>query len=215
MSKELISAEQLQKIFPNAKGEKCKLYADAFNKVLPQYAIDTPKRIAVFLGQIGVESGELKYDRELPSTYNKVDPKDKGECTGSRYCNRKASLGNYVCVANNNSNKHTADCDGPKYIGRGILQITGRANYARYGPKVGADLIKNPELACDPYIATKIACEYFRDRNINSQSDAWSAVSLAKCTELVNGTAKLHHAERVKYAERARKILENTENVNA
>ena len=61
----LITPEQLKKIFKSAKEDKINLYCEAFNKVFPQYDINTPQRIAAFLGQIAVESGEL--DTQLES----------------------------------------------------------------------------------------------------------------------------------------------------
>ena len=66
----IITEQQLKKIYPNIKADKLKVYTDAFNKVFPAYGIDTPRRIAAFLGQVGVESGELRYDKELGSKYN-------------------------------------------------------------------------------------------------------------------------------------------------
>ena len=186
-----LTQNKLKAIFPNIKPDKCVLYTDAFNEILPQYAIDTVRRIAAFLGQIAVESGELKYDKELPSKYNKKDPKDLKEPTGTLYEGRK-NLGN------------NQPGDGPKFIGRGILQLTGRANYERMSKILNIDLVNNPELACDPKISTKIACEYFKQNGLLDLADKWN---LDKITERVNGRAKLHHDLRVKYSETALKVL--------
>ena len=192
-----ITEKQLGDIFPNAAADKVKVYTAAFNAVLPRYNFINWKRWAAFLGQIGVESGELKYDEELRSKYNTKDPSDKTQPTGNAYEGRKASLGNYV------------PGDGSKYIGRGILQITGRANYARYGTKLNLPLVDKPELAKDPVIATQIACEYFKDKGIHSHADAWN---LDKCTELVNGRAKLHLEQRKLYSIRALQVLNGDAN---
>ena len=196
----LITEEQLKKIFPNAKADKVKTYASAFNSELGKYGFQiNKKRLAAFLGQIGVESGELRYDKELRSKWNTLDPKDNSQPTGNAYDGRKATLGNYVVG------------DGPKFIGRGIIQITGRYNYNRYGTKLNLPLLDKPELAEDPVVATRIAAEYWNDRNLHSQADAWN---LTKITQSVNGAAKLHHDQRVAYSERALKVLnEGVENV--
>lgn len=191
MSTVVITLENLKKILKNTKQDKLSLYCDAFNKILPQYQIDTPKRIAAFIGQIAVESGELNFDKELPSKWNKKNVQDVKEPIGTLYEGRK-NLGN------------TQPGDGPKFIGRGILQITGRANYATYGKKIGYDLISNPELACNPEIATRIALEYFSDRGLLELADKWDLVEI---TRRVNGNAKLHLKERTEYSERALKVL--------
>lgn len=187
----LITEEQLKKIYPNCKPEKIKFYTEAFNKVWPEFSINTPRRIAAFLGQVAVESGELKYDKELPSKWNKKNPKDANEPIGTLYEGRK-NLGN------------TKPGDGPKFIGRGVLQLTGRANYESYGKKLGIDLVSNPELAATPEVSVKIACQYFKDRSLLTFADAWN---LDEVTKRVNGTAKLHHDQRVAYSERALKVL--------
>ena len=186
-----LSQSKLKKIFTNIKSDKCEKYVNAFNEVFPKYNMNTAKRIAAFLGQIAVESGELKYDKELASKYNKKDVKDLNEPIGTLYEGRK-NLGN------------NQPGDGPKFIGRGILQLTGRANYENMSKKLSVDLTSNPESACDPLISTMIACEYFKERGLLELADDWN---LALITERVNGRMKLHHDSRVKYSERALKVL--------
>jgi putative chitinase len=187
----LITEEKLKQIYPNCKPDKLKLYTEAFNKVWPQFGVDNNKRISAFLGQVGVESGELKYDKELPSKWNKKNPQDPNEPCGTLYEGRK-NLGN------------TQPGDGPKFIGRGVLQLTGRANYTDYSKKLGLDLLANPELAATPEVSVKIACQYFKDRGLLALADAWN---LDEITKRVNGTAKLHHEQRVAYSEKALKVL--------
>jgi putative chitinase len=186
-----LTEENLKSIFNNIKSDKCSLYTKAFNEVLPLYTMDSPKRIAAFLGQIAVESGELKYDKELPSKYNKKNLSDKSEPVGTLYEGRK-NLGNI----------HPGD--GPKFIGRGILQLTGRSNYETMSKKLGLDLVANPELACDPIVSVKIACEFFKKNGLIELSDKWD---LEKITERVNGKKKLHLDLRVQYSEKALKVL--------
>ena len=59
---------------------------------------------------------------------------------------------------------NTHEGDGYKYRGRGFNQLTGLSNYARYGQKIGVDLVANPDLANDPAVAAKIAVAYIQDR---------------------------------------------------
>ena len=188
----ILTEEKLKAIFPKARADKIKAYGPVFGKACEAMGFNTPKRIAALLGQIGVESGELRFDKELPSVYNKKDPKDKNEPVGTLYEGRKL-LGN------------TQPGDGPKFIGRGVLQLTGRENYTLYGKKLGLDLVGNPELACSPEVSVKIACQYFLDRKLHEAADKWD---LDTITLKVNGKAKLHHDQRVAYSEKALKILE-------
>jgi len=187
----LITEEQLKKIYPNASAQNISLYTKAFNDVWPAYNINTARRMAAFLGQIAVESGQLKYNKELPSKWNKKNPADPNEPVGTLYDGRK-NLGN------------TQPGDGPRFLGRGILQLTGRANYTEMGRKLSIPLVSNPELACDPLVSTRIACQYFSDRDLLKHADVWN---LDEITLRVNGKAKLHHKERVDFSEAALKVL--------
>ncbi len=62
--------------------------------------------------------------------------------------------------------------DGPRFLGRGYIQLTGRANYAAYGPRVGVDLIAHPELAADPSVAGRTLALYFRDHGFSALAAA-------------------------------------------
>ena len=71
--------------------------------------------------------------------------------------------------------------DGPRYHGRGYIQLTGRANYATYGTKLGIPLEQNPELALEPDVAAKVLAEYMKDRRIPALAAAgdWQGVRKA------------------------------------
>lgn len=95
------------------------------------------KELASFMGQMAHESGNFKYATEIDD--------------GKKYEGRK-NLGN------------TQPGDGPKYKGRGYIQLTGRWNYNHYGQRLGVDLVNNPHLAARPDIAAKIAVMFWMDR---------------------------------------------------
>jgi predicted chitinase len=59
---------------------------------------------------------------------------------------------------------NTRPGDGARFVGRGYLMITGRANYQIYGTKIGVDLVNNPERVEDPSISAKVLVEYFLNR---------------------------------------------------
>jgi putative chitinase len=89
------------------------------------------------------------------------------QASGSDYENQ-TSLGN------------TQPGDGPRYKGRGLFQLTGRANYKSYGDKLGLDLINHPELAVDPVNSLRIACEFWNRNSLNKYADADDVLAISK-----------------------------------
>lgn len=144
-----------------AKGEQQERIIAAvepqFQAVLAQYEINTPQRVAYFAGQICHESDQFCTTEEYAS--------------GRAYEGRR-DLGN------------TQPGDGVRFKGRGLIMITGRANYASYGGPLGLDLIAHPELAADPVNSLRIAAEYWHKRNCNAAADD---DDLEGVTRLVNG----------------------------
>ncbi len=74
--------------------------------------------------------------------------------------------------------------DGWRYRGRGLIQITGRANYEASGAALGLDLILNPERLEEPYYAALSAAEWWRRHGCNSLADTGD---MAAVTRRVNG----------------------------
>lgn len=79
---------------------------------------------------------------------------------------------------------NTQPGDGVRFAGKGLIQITGRANYALYGQKLGLDLIGTPDLALDLEVSAKILAHYFKDRKVIDAclNQQWNRVRM-----LVNG----------------------------
>ena len=138
-----VTREQILEIMPNAKAK-----VDAFLPYINGYAeafqIDTPKRMAHFLAQIAHESGELRYTKEIAS--------------GKAYEGRK-DLGN------------THKGDGVRYKGRGLIQITGRANYSKYAGYCGYDVVEKPGLLEQPLGATRSSMWIFDTFGCNELAD--------------------------------------------
>lgn len=119
-------------------------YVGFLNKYCSRYEIDTPIRLAAFLAQIGHESGRFCYTEEIAS--------------GAAYEGRK-DLGN-VCAG-----------DGVRYKGRGLIQLTGRSNYAALSKDLGVDFVGNPALLAEPEYAVWSACWFWHKRKLNDLAD--------------------------------------------
>ena len=147
-----ITAEQIKKIMPSARARAQK-YVTVINKWSCHFDIDTPLRMAHWLAQVAHESGELLFTKELAS--------------GKAYEGRK-DLGN------------TQKGDGVKYKGRGLIQITGRANYAAYAKYCGYDVVAKPELLEQPVGAVKSAMWYWQTRGLNALADKDNVLTITK-----------------------------------
>ena len=118
--------------------------------------------IAAVMGNINDESGFIPRTENLnyttvanlrkvwPKKFEKLSDKD----IAAKYVRNPQNLANYVY----------ADIGGWAFIGRGLIQITGKANYATYGKLAGVDIITNCEKANDLDVAMKLALAYVKDR---------------------------------------------------
>jgi len=131
---------------PLARAQK---WADALTAAMAGGQINTRLRIAAFLAQIGHESGSLVYSKELggPSYFAKYDG--------------RKDLGN------------TEPGDGARFAGRGLIQVTGRANYLKASQALFGDdrLLRKPDLLEVPDWAAKSAVWYWTTRNLNALAD--------------------------------------------
>ena len=138
-----IRLEQLLMAMPNA-GKRAEKFLPYLNKYAQEFEINTPLRWAHYLAQIAHESGELRYTKEIAS--------------GKAYEGRK-DLGN------------THKGDGVKYKGRGLIQITGRANYSKYAGYCGYDVVEKPGLLEQPLGATRSSMWIFDTFGCNELAD--------------------------------------------
>ena len=174
-----ITRQQLLQILPNA-GQVAGVFVPLLNTAMVRYQIIDPKRVAAFIAQIGHESGQLKYVKEIwgPTSAQ------------ARYEGRK-DLGNIVAG------------DGPKYRGRGLIQITGRANYIMCGEALALDLINHPELLEKPQHACMSAAWFWLTRGLNTLADAGQ---FDRITRRINGGQNGAADRQALYA-RALKVL--------
>ncbi len=148
-----LTQQQLINIMPNARAQ-AGVFISALNTAMSRHRIDTPKRMAAFLAQVGHESGQLRYVRELG-----------GEQYLSKY--------DTGTLAVRLGNSPQADGDGQKYRGRGLIQITGHDNYLRCSQGLFGDarLLALPELLEQPQWATESAAWFWEQNGLNELAD--------------------------------------------
>lgn len=140
-----VTLAQLQKLMPYSAG-RSSAFIDSINQTLQEFEIDTPKRQSAFLAQVALESGELRYTLELAD--------------GKAYEGR-ADLGN------------TQPGDGPRFKGRGLLQVTGRGMYERLQAALAIDCVARPSLLEIPPGATRSAGYIWaKEKQLNPLADA-------------------------------------------
>lgn len=146
-----LNGDVLRSIAPHFNGSAAARQAQIIAELDPvleptlqNYEIATRLRIAHFLAHTCHESAGYRTTEEFAS--------------GDQYEGRQ-DLGN------------TEPGDGRRYKGRGLLQLTGRANYRNFGAALGVDLEGDPSLAAHPPLALRIACEYWHRRDLNADAD--------------------------------------------
>jgi putative chitinase len=139
--------------------------ATTFQPIIDQYApdfeINTPGRLAAFLAQVGHESGGLHWLVEI-----------WGPTSAQAGYEGRADLGN------------TEFGDGCKFRGRGLIQITGRANYQSMSTALAVDLIANPERLGEPDLAVRSAMQFWQSHGLNDLADDGA---FAFITRKING----------------------------
>lgn len=154
----LVTLNHLNNIYKEGPAKQRALFLPYINYAMQQYDIHLTKaRVAMFLAQIGHESGQLRYVEEIAS--------------GQAYEGRQ-DLGNVM------------PGDGVKFKGRGLIQITGRKNYSWCGHELQLPLLTQPEMLEQPRWAALSAAWFWNRHNLNEYADKGD---LEKCTKIING----------------------------
>lgn len=171
------SKEKLNVVMPSTAQAKIDLYFDGLVAGMRKHSITTPLRIAHFIAQLAHESGSFLYHEEIAD--------------GSAYEGR-TDLGN------------TQPGDGRRFKGRGLIQLTGRANYASYSRDAGVDYVASPQLVgSDPVVAVDVACWYWTTRAINAKADRDDVKAVTKA---INGGYR-GLDDRIAFLTRAKAVL--------
>ena len=173
-----VTRERLLRLTPSANAAIVAGIAERFDQLADDHDITTSRRICHFLAQAAHETDGFRTLEEYG-----------GPAYFIRYEGRR-DLGNIQAG------------DGIRYHGRGIFQLTGRANYRRFGRRIGLDLEAEPERAKEPETSLRVAFAYWAERAINPAADA---DDVERVTKLING-GRNGLAERARYLEKAKGI---------
>jgi putative chitinase len=178
---------------------------EPLQETFEKYQINTPKRQACFIGQCMHESGGFKFVKEnlnysakalmatWPSRFPDMDIAERYERQPEKIANKVYSgrMGN------------TEDGDGAKFIGRGLIQLTGKDNYKAFGEAIGEDLVANPQLVEQPRYAALSAGWFWNKRGLNALADDMDITTL---TVRING-GKIGIEDRIAKINKALDIL--------
>ena len=172
--------EQLEKLGIGSE------WLEPLNETFAKYDINTPKRQACFIGQCMHESGgfkqltdNLNYSAKgLVATWPSRFPNEEYAAEYARKPERIASKV-YVGRMGNETPE-----DAAKYIGRGLIQLTGKENYANCGLGLGVDLLGHPDWLATPKYAALSAGWFWNKRGLNADADA---DNIANMTRKING----------------------------
>ncbi|UGQ48934.1 glycoside hydrolase family 19 protein [Massilia endophytica] len=210
-----ITQQQLRTVLATPDADKrAAQWLSALQHCMQGCAIDTPLRQAAFLAQILVESSALGRLEEslnysaprLRQVWPQRFPTDE---IAARYAHNAAALANYVYAGRmGNGDEHSGD--GWRYRGRGLIQLTGRANYALFSKDMQVDALGDPDQLLQPAGAALSAGWFWRAKGLNELADqtggADAANAFVQITKRING-GTIGLDERKAYWSRARQAL--------
>lgn len=171
---------QFTALFPNAR-RQAGVFVPALNEAMTRFKIDSTVRAAAFLAQVGHESGgltrlveNLNYNAAglaatWPSRFRAPD--GKPSALAEQIARKPEAIANAV-YGGRMGNGSPASGDGWRYRGRGLIQLTGRANYTEAGKALGVDLAAKPELLESALWACLTAAWFWASHGLNELADA-------------------------------------------
>jgi len=157
-------------------------WLDPLNETFAKYDISTPKRQACFIGQCMHESmgfkvtvENLNYSaaalmRTWPSRFPDMDTAENYEHNPQKIASKvyAGRMGNITPE------------DAGMYIGRGLIQLTGKENYANCGLGIGVDLLGHPDWLSDPKYAALSAGWFWNKKGLNALADSNDIETMTK-----------------------------------
>jgi putative chitinase len=199
----MITSEQLTKLGIDAK------WLQPLNDTFAKFEINTPARMASFIGQCMLESGNFKYLEENLNysavRITQVWPRIPLAKAQEAVAKGKAAIAELI-YGNRPELGNTQAGDGGKFFGRGIIQLTGRANYTAFATAIGKpEIIENPSLVATPEYACLSAGWFWNRGKLNTYADTGDYTTM---TKRINGGV-LGLNERIANIKKALVVLGN------
>ena len=148
-----------------------------------KFEINTPERIAGFLAQIGHESGGFRFTSEnlnyRAEALTRSWPSRFPPGVAESYAMQPEKIANRA-YCDRMGNGDEASGDGWKYRGRGLIQLTGKDNYAAFSLDADNEALVNPDLVAEPELAALSAGWFWNKNGLNALADAKDIVGMTK-----------------------------------
>jgi putative chitinase len=180
---------------------------NALCEILPEYEINTPRRVAAFLAQCAHESGGFKFLKEnlnyRAASLRKVFPKYfTNDAIAAQYAGKGEMIANRV-YGGRMGNGPEETGDGYRYCGRGLIQLTGKDNYSWFAASLDMPVEDVPEYLGTFEGAVQSACWFWESNNLNDLADKGDILTMTK--RINGGTIGLE--DRKKHYEHALHIF--------
>jgi len=201
----MLTVDQLKQMIPG--NPYVEQWHAALAQLLPDYEINTPRRIAAFVAQCAHESGNFRVLREnlnykwesLRKVFPKYFPDD---ATAQAYAKQPEKIANRV-YANRMGNGPEESGDGWRYCGRGLIQLTGKINYRDFAMSIETPVEEVTEYLGTFEGAAQSACWFWEKNNLNQWADAGDIKEL---TRRING-GYIGLEDRIKHYEHALHVM--------
>jgi putative chitinase len=206
----MVTEAQLRKFFPNAKDATVKAFAAKSKALFKEFGIsDKAIRKEYLLAQIAHETGGLTRSVEnLNYTARRIaeiwPTRFPTSASAEPFANNPEKLANKV-YANRMGNGPPESGDGYRFRGRGYIQITGKDGYRQTGSRAGIDLVANPEKAIETETALRVACAFWKWKDLNPLCDARK---FEEVTRRING-ALIGYDDRLAWLKKVRSVLDD------
>ena len=200
----MITRENLLAVTTPAMANK---WLDALNATAERFDINTPERIAGFLSQLAHESGGFTATSEnlnyRADTLTRVWPSRFPPGVAESYAMQPEKIANKA-YCDRMGNGDEASGEGWKYRGRGLIQLTGKDNYAAFTMNCDVDALNNPDLLAEPELAALSAGWFWSKNNLNALADAKNVEGM---TRRINGGLNGLDDRQAKYAKVVESML--------